>query len=440
MTPDEWMKDAAALAAQHDEYSEADVATCRRALLAVFGLFKTAPAAVQEAYSRATERDLADGARDRSDAITAGDFSWLVPAGSDVRAWTLAAGAQARALDDVLITSAPSHQGPVDPETWLCPEFAAYAIPRPRFREKASKREGQRFSRRGILRHRVIPSVVEAGFKVELIRHDTTASPPGEAVVMGAALFPGLVLQTEKLRESEFLAIGIKCADQPAMVLRQIEAGYADGCFAIMWPELTVTPDLLNLISQNLGDRVLTSDPRSSLQLVVAGSWHVKERDIYSNLATVLDGYGSETLQYRKVMPYRDGNVGTEGIGIPATIPILVTDDHLIGFGICKDFCDLSVTLAYKDLDIDLVMVPSMGNAATMDGHRNTAKSMRTFFGTRAFVVQQADPDSPVAEQPGWVLPFPDDPSRGGTADLHQAGEWASYAGVIPRGEDSTKK
>ncbi|CAO4170367.1 putative amidohydrolase [Methylorubrum aminovorans] len=435
MTPNDWIAQAAALAAQHRALSEVSATSCRKALLGVDRLFRAAPTPLLEAYSQVTEQSLGEAARIRTDAVTAGDFAWHLPAEANPRAWALAAGAQARALDKVLFTTAPSHFGPVDPEDWLCAESGAYAIPRARLRDSATRRDHQRFTRRGILHHRILPEVLEAGYRVRLVRHDTTSSPTGEQVTMGAALFPGLRLALRSV-EGGFIVTDAICDAAAATVARQIDAAYADGCFVAVWPELTITPALLALIRQTLAQRLLSNDARRALQMVVAGSWHVEEEGEMWNIATVLDGYGEVALTYRKVLPYRDGKLGTEAIGIPPEVPVLVTDDHLVGFGICKDFCDLSVTLAYKDLDVDLVLVPSMGNVATMDGHRSTAKGMRVTFGTRAFVVQQADHGCPAEEHPGWVLPFPDDPAAGPVTALRQAGDWQAYTGTVPRGGD----
>ena len=436
MTPEEWIVCAKALAADHRSLSEADAATCRRALLGVHCLFKNAPTPLLDAYARVPERLLAEAARARTDDVTGGDFAWRLPGNSDLRAWALAAGAQARALDAVLFTTAPTHLGPVDPEEWRCAESRAYAIPRARTREPADKRDNQRFTRRGILHHRVVPEVLDAGYRVRLVRLDTTAAPAGEQVTMGAALFPGLDLRIRREGEDGFIITGAACEGMDETVLRQLEAAFADGCFAAMWPELTVAPALLALIRNTLADRALSEDPRTSLQFVVAGSWHVEEQGAMANVAPVLDGYGEVKLLYRKVLPYQDRKVGTEAIAPVLEVPVLVTDDHLVGFGICKDFCDQGVALAFADLDVDLVLVPSMGNPVTMDGHRSTAKRMRTLFGTRAFVVQQAEAERPADEQPGWVLPFPNDPTGLATPALRQAGDWQSYRGTVPRGRD----
>ncbi len=435
MTPEDWIARAQALAEEHRGLSLTDVATCRRALLDVHRLFKEAPTPALVAYSRVPEGQLGEAAENRTDAVIGGDFAWLPPGTHDLRDWVLVAGAQARALDAVLFTTAPPHLGPVSPEAWHCAANRAYVIPRARPREPASKRENQRFTRRGILHHRILPEVLDAGYRVRLIRHDTAACPPGEEVAMGAAFFPGLALQIRH-EGDEFVVTGATCEGAPETVARQLDAAYADGCFAAMWPELTVTPALLERIEEILAERALSDDPRTSLQIVVAGSWHLQEDDKMSNVATVLDGYGQEVLRYRKVLPYQDRKIGTEAIAPASEVPVLVTDDHLVGFGICKDFCDVGVPLAYKDLDVDLVLVPSMGNPTTMEGHRSTAKVMRVTFGTRAFVVQQADHDSPAEEQPGWVLPFPDDPTRGPLSALRQSGDWQCYRGTIPRGRD----
>ena len=147
MTPDEWIARTRALAAEHGALTETAAPTCRRALLGVDSLFRTAPTPLLEAYARVPERALDHAAQRRTDAVTGGDFRWSLPGDdADLLSWALAAGAQARALDKVLFTSAQSHYGPADPEDWLCPESRAYAIPRARVREPVARRENQRFT------------------------------------------------------------------------------------------------------------------------------------------------------------------------------------------------------------------------------------------------------------------------------------------------------
>ena len=435
MTPEEWTARATALSAEHLTLSETDVVTCRGALLGIHRLFKDAPTPLLDAYARVPERLLCEAAQARTNDVIGGDFRWQILGKPDLLDWALSAGAQARALDEVLFSMARPHLGPVDSEDWRCANSRAYAIPRARARESIVKRDNQRFTRRGILHHRIVPEVLDAGYRVTLIPHDTAASPPGEEIAMGAALFLGFGLETQR-ENNEFIVVGATCANARETVLRQLGAAYDDGCFAAMWPELTITPPLLELIQGTLVHRALSEDSRTSLQLVVAGSWHIKEGNKVSNVATVLNGYGDVLLQYRKVLPYHDREIGTEAIEPAIDVPVLVTDDHLVGFGICKDFCDQGIMLAFADLDVDLVLVPSMGNSVTMDGHQSTAKRMRTTFGTRAFVVQQAEAGLPADDQPGWVLPFPNDPTGLPTSALRQPGEWQSYRGTIPRGRD----
>lgn len=304
-TPEEWIARAQALGIEHQRLSDADDMTCRSALLSIYRLFKNAPSLILDAYSLLPEAVLAKEAVARTDSVTAGNFDWLSPKSSSLDQWVLAAGAQARALDKVLISSAQSHQGHTHPSEWFCATNKAYAIPRSRPRQEEGDREWGRFTRRGILHHRILPEVLDAGYQIEIVRQDTTAFPISGEITMGAAFLPNIQLDLSSA-DRRFQVLGATYIDGPQTVTRQLGSAYDDGCFAIVWPELTVTPELRGHIAQFLKQRILSGDERKSLQIIVAGSFHEKDGDLTSNIAYVFDGYGNEKLKYRKQLRYHD--------------------------------------------------------------------------------------------------------------------------------------
>ena len=87
-----------------------------------------------------------------------------------------------------------------------------------------------------------------------------------------------------------------------------------------------------------------------------------------------------------------------------------MTDRELIAFAICKDFCDKAREVPIRSLDVDLVLVPSMGRLNTMTAHRDTADTMKISFGTRAVVVQQTYPFDPAKDPSGYLLKAPKEP------------------------------
>ena len=302
-------------------------------------------------------------------------------------------------------------------------------MPRWRPRE-ARRRVGQAYSRRGLVHHRILPNQV-LGLPVRLVTQDTMSGPDAPApagVRFGAALFEGLSLRPRRV-ETGFVVDDVTCPDQEATVRRQLRQAVREGCFGAVWPELTIKPVLRRQIEDDLRGRALDPDPNMNLQIVVAGSWHQARGGAVANVATIFDGYGRQTLEYSKLISYVDRELGVEAIERGNEIPILTTDEISVAFAVCRDFCDAAIELPHPQLDVDFVIVPSMGDDETMRGHCATAKLMRVRYGALTFVVQQREPS---AEAEGWlgmVLPMLDNPTDVAMGDLRQTVEWASHVG-----------
>jgi hypothetical protein len=246
-----------------------------------------------------------------------------------------------------------------------------------------------------------------------------------QPITVGAALFANLAIRTEGDASDGFVIAEVTCDDPEGTVALQVEASIDDGCFGVIWPELTVPPTLRKYIADLLKERALDADPKPAPDVLVAGTWHENQDGKVTNLATVFDGYGETKLVYQKLIPFSTNELGSEKITRGTQLPILVTDSHLIAFAICRDYCDLGLKLPYPELDVDFVFVPSMGDEKTMSGHQVTAKRIQVLYGARTFVVQQAS--APVASELGLVLPLPDDPEATNPADLRQFEVWHSY-------------
>jgi len=436
MTFDEWLMQASTLSGAHSNLAGLTESTVSRALIQLHRLICSAPTSLHVAYKRVPEALLMREAERREGRIVNGDYGWTLPPSRSEEDCALAVGSQIRALDRILLTTAKSHLGPPsDPMEWLCSEERVFVVPRKHPRQPvAAKRDGQAYSRRGLLCHRLIPREAH-GYEVDLVQHGTippVAGPLAGVAPLGAALFSGLNLKIEKSRKG-FVVTDAVCHDSSGTVVGQIEAAIAEGCFGIVWPELTVPPQLRGVIADALRGRALETDDRPAPQVVVAGTWHETSRRKVKNVATIFDGYGNITLRYEKFIPYEDKNLGVEKIVPGNKIPVLVTDDQLIAFAICKDFCDLSVNLPYPELDVDLVIVPSMGGDTTMTGHQDTAKKIRVRYGAHTFVVQQADSGHAEGERLGYVLPLLDDPMALKPSDLQQFVTWKSYSWTTTR-------
>lgn len=433
MSPSEWIAEARKHVNGPEAGGDPLAGPARRALIQLHTLVRGAPNDVRLLFNRLTEETLARQGRLHLERIEVGDLSWSAPSdGTAVDGWILAVAAQIRALDEAVMTLGARHFGPPGSvASWYVPEEGVYLVPRKRqARFGARGRDRQPFSRRGLLHHRILPAVTR-GYRVNLVLNETI--PPSTAagtagMTVGAALFEDVSLDIDR-GDGTFTVRGISCRDAVGTVERQITAAFKEGACVVVWPELTVPPMLRDSMVRILRGRIHDASPSMSLQIVVAGTWHEKGPNGLANVATVLDGYGEIRLRYEKSLPYDDRCYGREEIAPGMDLPVLVTDDLLVAFAICRDYCELTVELPYPELDVDLVLVPSMGNDATMTGHRQTAKKVRVLYGARTFVVQQDDPEHSHPGALGLVLPIPDDPTDISLDDLRQSTEWKSYNG-----------
>jgi hypothetical protein len=425
----DWRAKALMATEAHASISELSELVVRETLVELHRLVCDAPTSVIDTYREVQEEELLRATDEAVDKLSEGDFSWLPADINDERDWIWTLGVQVRTLDTALLTLVKSDHGPPsDPNMSYSLGSSAFVIPRKHLREPSvTKRNGQTYSRRGLLHHRILPKEIN-GYEVYLVWNDTIAwssETSTKPVTVGAALFANLVVRSERDASNGFIITDVTCDDPEGTVANQVEASLADRCFGVIWPELSVPPTLRKRIAGLLRERALNADPRPAPQVLVAGTWHEKRDGRVSNLATVFDGYGGTRLVYQKLIPFVDRVLGPERIMRGTRLPILVSDTHLIAFAICRDYCDLGLKLPYPELDVDLAFVPSMGDESTMAGHQVTAKRIRVLYSAHTFVVQQAT--LPVAAELGLVLPLPDDPEASKPADLRQFEVWDSY-------------
>lgn len=332
----------------------------------------------------------------------------------------------ARALDTLLLRYAPTGFGPPEPDDLLDELSGCHVIPRKRPRGEFGLNQGYR--RRGLRHHRIIPGNVDSRTVKIYWSGQMSVDLNLPAMHAAAAIFPSLKLHIEPISRatpaSGFRASHLDAGNQKALITEQIIDALAGGSLALVWPELTMPPDLSALVEKTLKHLALESGP-SPLQVVVTGSWHVDQEGKTYNLAAVLDGNGQEICQYRKMYPFTSADTGPEAITPGNELPVILTDDFVFSVGICKDFCQLTRTQLLLGLDVDVYLVPSMGETRTMDGHRATAKSLRDLGDIRSFVVQQPD-DTKRANQVSYVLGMPNDPMHA-DAVTHQRDALATY-------------
>ncbi|MEW6122977.1 MAG: hypothetical protein AB1698_10225 [Pseudomonadota bacterium] len=335
------------------------------------------------------------------------------------------------------------------PDSWLTLDGRFYVIPvRRAVVKEGGPRSGQFFSRRGLLHNRVIPRHVE-GVRIEVDLHpdmSLKARADGRRT-FGAALFTDFALVTEHPTQTSFVATSSGCRNgMEAEIGDHCDRARQGACDTVVWPELTMAPDSVTHLARNLLHLPLdTKLP----PVVVAGSWHIQVGGSWKNLATVLDGRGQKILTFGKNQKFtlrtEEGAAAyREEIDPHGAIHILATEDELIAFAICKDFCDLSdgKLPVVSKLDVDLVLVPSMGREDTILAHRDLANHMKVAHGTRVVVAQQAYPhkaggaskaaasDTPergVRYATGYVLKAPHDPKALELEDLAERSNFTTF-------------
>ncbi|MGP9820414.1 hypothetical protein ACTZWW_10395 [Salinarimonas sp. NSM] len=409
---DEWLGRAARLADAHARMAfgaEPPRAALARALVDLLDLAMGAPRQIRDGLRNVDEAALTSAAQERCDEIRDdGRLEWP-PFTDEAQGVFDALSLQIRSLDEALHldTTRPPSTALLYEDFCRVPRDPVdggdrFLVKRVRPRPGVAVAQHHPYVLRALKWHRLLPTRIR-GLPVRL-HHKTTLSPPASpddtsppSQTLGAALFEGFRLVTpvyEDIGPGPF-RIGRIGRKHPVRTIReQVAAASGAGCFALVWPELSVTPQLRERIACAL---VAENDPP---QIVVAGSWHEERDDGVANCAHVLDGRGRPLLRYDKIIPFSDATGAVEDIRRGDCVPVLATDQALVAFAICRDFCDAPEPL--PNLDVDLVLVPSLSNEKALPGHINNAVRLVGTHRTRSFVVQQALPAS--EDGLGWVL------------------------------------
>jgi hypothetical protein len=137
--------------------------------------------------------------------------------------------------------------------------------------------------------------------------------------------------------------------------------------------------------------------------LIVPGTYHVEEFGRKANRAEFVTGDGirhthQDKLQFYSKASTRRGKVvkQVEDIGGSDEINLLLAGDALVGVAICKDFIDQIGSATWTNLDVSILLVPSMGDGKTRKGHVKSLDILRTRGRTTAAVAQETHTRGPV--------------------------------------------
>jgi hypothetical protein len=410
-----WYERASELQQQHTDRSLAGEGDVRLALCELWDLAVSAPNEIATAYRELTSKALVSQESICADALDGGELSWEV--GGNAKDIALSLGGQMWALDTELI-SARSYQSLPSINACLCAPANMYVIPR--LAQKSKSRRpgpGSGFGKRGVPNHRILPSVVGEGMQVKLLSDPTLALSVGKGDIqaLGAALFPKM-LSGFADTESGAVASDAEFPDEERCLLEQLDGAFQQPLVAAAWPELSMPPGRLKVIATGMKTRGAKAKLMAGPVLTCAGSWHERRNGEIYNIMHVLNRNGESRFQFDKITTFVGGGV-REGNSRGKVIPVLAMPDALVSFAICSDFCDLEIAPHYLELDIDLLIVPSLSHPPAFVGHQANAAKLASTFGTTVFVVQQnekvkgdegekGDPNVPPV---GWVLPTVDE-------------------------------
>ena len=399
---DEWSEQLKRVHAWHKQADFSSAYDKRVAMCDLVMLCRRAPESLLMAHRKAQVSDIQNSADEFESALATGKLTWRAT-GSD-RELALTLAGLLRAIDANLIRTPEMLSAPSHADATLVSKHDCYVIPRIEPKLPNRPGPGNSFGRNGTPHFRILPRKIGANRDYNVVpiwkprlRLGPLAQQTRECI---AALFPGLTVEFDSERK-DYLAVSAGGAEYDAQLLEQINAAFAQDTLAAVWPELCVPPDRLERLRGELEKRALPLDPARGPKLVAAGSWHVGEEGARHSRMPVLDRFGSLILHYNKSIPF-DVDGKAEAIVGDRDLPILVTPDALVGFAICGDFSELELLLPYVSLDLDLVLVASLANPRTMQGHESNAAKLGSIWGTRVLVSQQLD--SP-GEHAGFVFP-----------------------------------
>ncbi len=390
-----WRDEARRLAGGHAEYGSLARADLRRCLAELWRLVATVPRDIGEAYKTLSEADLATHSRHCMGRMMDGDFDWA-PDSSAVRDWALAVGGQLRAYDSELLRLSQLHCGPVlDPAEWYCPDENAYVVPRRRAsRATGGAGHNNSLARRGLVHHRILPARVGGDAVDIVIVGDLSPRGAGTSSCrIGCASFSALTLDLDTQEDGQsrrFRAVTLAGNDTAGTVERHVGLGFEQGCLAVVWPELAMPPALRDGAVAAIARRRLAPCPTGRPRLWITGSWHERNGAEFVNRCRIYDRDGCLTSVYDKMSRYHHAAIGFEDIAIGARVPVIVTDEVIVGVAICKDFCMLDSPSPGRAFPVDLVLVPSFGDEATAQAHVSAAHQMAVDGGASCVVQQMS--------------------------------------------------
>jgi hypothetical protein len=238
------------------------------------------------------------------------------------------------------------------------------------------------------LRHHQIIPVEVAGFRVDVVESDLARRELAGLGTIRAWVggFGDGVAPVNVLSLPDFRAFTLADpAQRRTSILAALDAARGAAATILVLPELTVPPALRDEVRDWLNDE------EHSFVLVLPGSFHEPEAEGHArHAAWLVDRRGGTLLRHEKLAPLRIPGV-EERIRPGRTLGLVPTAVGLVAIAICRDFCEEAVP--YRELwsrvGASLVLVASMGDAATVSALRRQAAALGREHGTICAVAVQ---------------------------------------------------
>lgn len=168
-------------------------------------------------------------------------------------------------------------------------------------------------------------------------------------------------------------------------VVHALEEALAAGADIVVFPELTISPDLRREIMNWLDDQ-----PDHSFTLILPGSFHETRDGRAFNIAELFNAFGNSVLHHRKLTRFGTGEK-QEGIETGGRIELLDTPIGLIGIPICLDFCEEGEPFSslWGRIGAEWLLVPAFGVASSITAHLRRAKELFRKHGTVSVIANQ---------------------------------------------------
>ncbi|HEV2553637.1 MAG TPA: hypothetical protein VGV17_07765 [Bosea sp. (in: a-proteobacteria)] len=358
-------------------------------LIQLHMLMLDAPRPVHNQFVLLTERALDECMTPRINDYLAGKWAWEIDAKAELPIIVLTIAAEIRALDRHLVDYRRDKKGSPFESRIEVGDAWVLLSRGPMWREKLVK-QGEPYRRRGMLHHRAVPMRV-GGYIVTLAEvADPRVGGRGDDNKLAAAMVHGLELHPS-IAEGKFSITDITAPAALQSMEAQVDLAAKANCWVLAWPELSVSAEVRRELAKSLLERSI--DKPMPPAVIVAGSSHEVCEKGRVNRAHILTKSGDKIAHHEKAVPYFEASEwGIEDIDSGNEIAVLVSRGPSFAVAICKDFCDRSQANPYVELDVDLIVVPSMGRETTAASHVHAAQDLKTKAGATVFVVQQSDP------------------------------------------------